>query len=133
MRRTLTLLLFATTLGGCTSGVGRPVHEVTARMGRDSAQHVTVTAHTYYFEPARIVVKRDVPVELTVHNGAWFVPHDFSCDAADAGIHVDAPLGMFHGTKHVKFTPTKTGEYEFHCDVDHHAMKGMTGKIVVTD
>ena len=133
MRRTLILLLGVAALGGCTSGLKRPVREVTATMGSDSVQHVTVTAHTFYFDPARIVVKRGVPVELTVHNGSWIVPHDFSCDAAEAGIQVDAPLGMFHGTKRVKFTPTLAGEYPFHCDVDHHAKKGMMGKIVVTD
>jgi len=133
MKRSLTLLLVAAAIGGCTSGLHRPVREVTAAVGSDHEQHVTVTAHSFYFDPARVVVKRDVLVDLTVKNAAWFVPHDFSCDAADAGIHVDAPLGMFHGTKHVKFTATKAGEYEFHCDVDHHAKKGMTGKIVVTD
>ena len=132
MPRFVLFAVLLAALTGCASGVNRPVREVTAVTTPDQVQHVTVTAHSYWFDPARIVVKRDVPVELTVHNAAWFVPHDFSCDAEEAGIHVDAPLGMFHGTKHVRFTPTRAGEYHFHCDVDHHAKKGMTGTIVVT-
>ena len=33
----------------------------------------------------------------------------------------------------VRFTPTRNGEYPFHCDVDGHAKKGMTGTLVVRD
>jgi plastocyanin len=129
---------FAITLGlaaltGCASGLNRPVREVTATTGPDRVQRVRVTAHSFWFDPARIVVKRGVPVELTVHNGAWLVPHDFSCRAPEAGIEADASLGMFHGTKRVRFTPTRDGEYRFFCDVDHHSRKGMVGKIVVVD
>lgn len=116
---------------GCTSGLNRPIREVTAEVGADQVQHVTVTAHSFYFDPNRIVVKRGIPVELTVKNGALFVPHDFSCEAGEAGIAADARVGMFHGRKTVRFTPTQTGEFPFHCDVDGHAKKGMTGTIVV--
>ncbi len=120
-------------LAGCASGLDRPVHEVTATTGSDQLQHVTVTAHSFYFDPNRIVVKRGVPVDLKVKNGGMFVPHDFSCDAAEAGIDVDARVGMFFGSKHVRFTPTKAGEYHFHCDVDGHSKKGMMGTLVVTE
>lgn len=133
MKRFMMMLPSALVLVGCTSGLKRPVHEVTASVGADQVQHVTVTAHSFYFDPNRIVVKRGVPVELTVKNGAMFVPHDFSCEAAEAGVTVDLPVGMFHGSKHSRFTPTKAGEYPFHCDVDGHAKKGMTGTLVVVE
>jgi plastocyanin len=120
-------------LAGCASGVDRPVREVTAKMGTDEIQRVTVTAHSFWFDPNRIVVKRGVPVEMTVQNGAWFVPHNFSCEAKTAGIEIDAKLGMFHGKKTVRFTPTQAGDYHFHCDVDGHAKKGMMGHLVVTE
>lgn len=32
-----------------------------------------------------------------------------------------------------RFTPTKAGEYHFHCDVDSHAKKGMMGMLVVVE
>jgi plastocyanin len=94
---------------------------------------VTVHTHSFYFDPNRIVVKRGIPVELTIKNGAFFVPHDFACEGKDAGVEIDAPVGMFHGSKKVRFTPTKTGEYPFRCDVDDHAMKGMAGTMVVVE
>lgn len=120
-------------LAGCSSGLKHPIHEVTATMGSDQVQHVHVTTHTFWFEPNRIVVKRGIPVELAVQNGAWFVPHDFSCEGKDAGFDLDLRVGMFHGSKHTRFTPTRAGEYPFHCDVDHHMMKGMTGTLVVVE
>lgn len=133
MKGLMMMLPSALVLVGCTSGLMRPVHEVTASVGADQVQHVTVTTHSFYFDPNRIVVKRGVPVELTVKNGAMFVPHDFSCEATEAGVTVDLPVGMFHGSKHNRFTPTKAGEYPFHCDVDGHAKKGMTGTLVVVE
>ena len=73
-----TVALFAT---GCSAGFNRPVREITAVVGDDHMQRVRVTTHSFWFEPNRIVVKRGIPVELTVKNGAFFVPHDFSCGA----------------------------------------------------
>ena len=125
-------LLMVGVLAGCSSGFKHPVREVTAALGTDQVQRVHLTTHTFWFDPNRVVVKKGIPVELTVRNGALFVPHNFSCDAKDAGIDVDLKLGMFHGSKTARFTPTQAGEYPFHCDVDHHAMKGMTGVLVVT-
>jgi uncharacterized cupredoxin-like copper-binding protein len=118
---------------GCASGLNRPVREVTATMDHDQVQRVTIHTHSFYFDPNRIVVKRGIPVELTVQNGALLVPHDFSCTAPEAGVDVDARVGMFHGSNHVRFTPTTAGTYEFHCDVDGHAHKGMRGTLVVVD
>lgn len=118
---------------GCSSGLNRPVTEVTATVGDDHVQRVRVTAHSFWFEPNRIVVRRGIPVELSLRNGAFLVPHDFSCHEVEAGIDVDQELGMFHRSKSARFTPTKVGEYPFHCDVDGHASKGMMGTLVVVD
>ena len=120
-------------LASCSSGLNRPVKEVTATTGTDQVQRVTITTHSFYFDPNRIVVQKGVPVELKVKNGAMFVPHDFSCMAKDAGLEVDAPVGMFHGSKTVRFTPTTAGEFHFACHVDGHAKKGMTGTLVVKE
>lgn len=118
---------------GCTSGIKRPVREVTATMDADQVQRVTVRTHSFWFDPNRIVVKRGIPVEIMVKNGALFVPHDFSCTAGEAGVDVDARVGMFLGSNRVRFTPTKAGTYEFQCDVDGHAKKGMRGTLVVVE
>ena len=120
-------------LASCSSGLNRPVQEVTATTGADHVQRVTITTHSFYFEPNRIVVQKGIPVELKVKNGAMFVPHDFSCGAKEAGIEVDAPVGMFHGSKTVRFTPGTAGEFPFFCDKDSHAKKGMKGTLVVKE
>ncbi len=124
-------LVLALVLAGCSSGLKRPVQEVTAQPDAQGVQRVRVVAHTYWFEPNRIVVKAGAPVELTIHNGAFLVPHNFTCNAADAGVEVSEDLGMFHGTKVARFTPTKAGEYEFFCHVGSHAKHGMKGTLVV--
>jgi uncharacterized cupredoxin-like copper-binding protein len=120
-------------IAGCASGLHRPIREVTAAMGTDHVQRLTITTHSFYFDPNRLVVKRGIPVELKIKNGAFLVPHDFSCAGHDAGVEVDQKVGMFHGSKTVRFTPTRAGEYPFHCDVDGHAKKGMTGTLVVVE
>jgi len=108
------------------------VKEVTATVSADSVQHVRVVAHSYWFEPNRVVVKAGVPVELTIKNAAFMVPHNFTCTEPEADVIVSKDLGMFRGSKTVRFTPTTPGEYEFYCHVGSHAKKGMKGMLVVT-
>ena len=129
----LALALLALALGaaGCAATLSHPHHEVTAGESPDGVQRVTVTAHSFWFEPDRVVVKAGVPVELTVRNGSLIVPHNFSCIAPETGVHVDQGVGPLHGSGHVRFTPTTPGEFRFFCDKDNHAGKGMTGTLVV--
>jgi plastocyanin len=123
--------LFVLALAGCSSGLDKPVKEVTAT-STDSLQHVTIKAHTYWFDPNRVVLKAGVPVELTVKSAAFMVPHNLTCFEKDAGIEVSENLGMVFGRKKtVRFTPTQPGEYEFFCHVDSHAKHGMKGTFVV--
>jgi plastocyanin len=118
-------------LVGCSSGIGRPPSEVIAHADAKGVQRVRVVAHTFWFEPNRILVKAGQPVELTIRDGSWLVPHNLTCNAADAGIEVSGDVGMFHRGKTMTFTPTKPGEYEFFCHVDAHSRKGMKGVFVV--
>jgi len=117
-------------LAGCSSGLNKPVHEVTA-VATDSVQQVTIKAHTYWFDPNRVVLKAGKEVVLKVKNVSMFVPHNRTCFEKDAGIEVSANVGMFWGGKTVRFTPTQPGEYEFFCHEDSHAKHGMKGTFVV--
>jgi len=128
-----TAALLALASGCGTSGSKIPVTEVTANPDASGVQHVDVDVHSFYFKPSRIVVESGKPVELTLHFKSFFAPHNFTCNEPDAGISVDKSAGFmsFHRTKHATFTPTKTGEYHFHCGVDSHMRKGMMGMIVV--
>ena len=130
MRRTLVGGL-ALLIAGCASGLKRPVEEVTAQAGADGVQHVRIVAHTYYFTPNRVVVKAGVPVELTIKNAAFGVPHNLTCFEKDAGIEVSENLGMFRGQRRVRFTASEPGEYGFYCHVGSHSKKGMKGTFVV--
>ena len=123
-------ILVIVALAGCSSGLKKPVHEVTAVM-TDSVQHVTIKTHTYWFDPNRVVLKVGKEVELKVKNGSMIVPHNLTCFEKDAGIEVSADVGMFWGGKTVRFTPTQPGEYEFFCHEDSHAKHGMKGTFVV--
>jgi len=127
-------LIFVAAASGCGKhGTNLPVSEVTAVTDAHGVQVVDVEAHSFYFKPNRVVVDRDKPVDVVIHFKSWFAPHNFSCVDADAGVSGSASDGAFSfgSTKHVKFTPTKSGEYEFFCHVDGHAKKGMKGTIVV--
>jgi plastocyanin len=116
---------------GCSSGLNRPVKEVTATVGTDNVQKVEITTHSFWFEPNRIVVHAGKPVELKVHNGSWMVPHNLTIAAPQADINVNASAGIPARSKTVTFTPSQEGEYTFFCHVDGHSKKGMTGTLVV--
>ena len=131
MRMLLSLVAVLALVAGCASGLKRPVQEVTARPDVDGVQRVRIEAHSYYFSPNRIVVKANLPVELTVKQSALFVPHNFTCIAPDAGVDVKKGLGMLRESKRLRFIPTTPGEYPFFCAVGSHAKKGMTGTLVV--
>jgi len=130
-RVSIVVLVTAALAAGCSSGNSRPVQEVKVVPDAQGVQKIEVVAHSFWFEPNRIVVKVNQPVELHVKNGGPFVPHNFTCEAPEAGIEVNEGLGMFWDGETAKFTPTKPGEYEFFCHKDSHAKKGMRGTIVV--
>ena len=125
------LLISPLILIGCSSGLSRPPSEVVVKADAKGVQRVRVIAHTYWFDPNRIVVKAGQPVELTFHNASWIVPHNLTCEQPDAGIELSGDVGTIHRGRTMTFTPTKPGEYEFFCHVDAHSRKGMKGVIVV--
>ncbi len=105
-----------------------------ATIGADGIQHVEITGGDYYFDPNYIVVKVNVPVELSVKKTGHIIPHDIVVKAPEAGINFKESLGT--KAKSIKFTPTKTGTYEMYCSKKppfgkSHKEKGMDGMIEV--
>jgi cytochrome c oxidase subunit 2 len=93
-----------------------------------AAQKITVTAKKYEWNPSTIEVKVNQPVEITFQSED--TKHGF--EQKDLGIEKviidkDQP-------QTVKFTPTKTGTYQFKCakfcGMGH---SGMKGQIVVVE
>ena len=136
-RKTFCLGLFALltallTTGCGTPGKNLPVTEATALIGADRVQEVRVEVNSFYFKPSRIIVTVDTPVRLIFSSKTLLIPHNFSIQAADAGMNIDKDVGAGK-TVTVEFTPTKSGEYEFYCDKDGHHKKGMQGILVVRE
>ena len=130
---TLAMVVLAAAAGCGTSGAKIGVREATAHADADGVQRVDVNVHSYYFDPNRITVEEGKPVEVVLHFKPLFTPHNMTCEAKDAGIDIDKSISFisFDHTKHVRFTPTKEGEFPFYCGVGSHMKKGMTGTIVV--
>lgn len=129
--RALGVLALAFTLA---QGADAPVKRFVATIGPDGVQKVDMVGGGYYFDPNVVVVKVNVPVELRVRKDAGFVPHDISLKAPEAGINFTESLSA--EPKTIRFTPTKTGTYEFDCTkkllwFESHKDKGMHGTLEV--
>jgi plastocyanin domain-containing protein len=123
----------ALALGACATAhqAGEPF---VAAAGADGVQHVAVLAGNYWFQPSRIVVKANVPVELSVRKEGGIVPHSFNMSSPEAGLTVDEDLST--EPRLIKFTPTRAGEFPFYCDeklplFPSHRSKGMEGVLEV--
>jgi plastocyanin len=130
------LALSAFGIGFASSGAARAAEEerTVATAGADGVQRATILAGSYFFKPARIVVKVGAPVELTINKQPSFTPHNFTLQAAEAGIDVSEDLGA--SPTIVRFTPTKPGSYEFSCNkkppiFKSHRSQGMVGTLDV--
>ena len=103
----------------------------------DGVQRVEINAGEYFFEPNTIVMRMNMPVELLVRKtdkSSGIIPHNITVKAPEAGI--DFSVDLKKEPKSIKFTPTKTGTYEFYCGKKAplgktHKEKGMKGTFEV--
>jgi len=108
----------------------------TATVAADGKEHITITGGSYFFRPDKIVVKVNVPVELTVVAEPSIIPHDFVLKDAAASIDISTHISTVPKT--FEFTPTKAGEYKFYCDkkflfFKSHREHGMEGTLKVVE
>lgn len=106
----------------------------TATVDKDGVQRVSILGGGYFFDPYHIIVKVNLPVELSVRKESGMVPHNIIVKAADAGINFEEDLGT--EPKIIRFTPTKTGTYPIYCGkkllfFESHREKGMEGILEV--
>jgi len=88
---------------------------------------IHVTARRFEYQPAEIVVRRNVPVVLELVSEDR--THGFS--VPELGLRADVVPGA---PTRVRFTPDRVGRFPFHCDVFcGSGHEDMTGEIVVTD
>ncbi|MES1982965.1 MAG: quinol oxidase [Pseudomonadota bacterium] len=111
-----------------------PQPPVKATIGADGKQHVNILGGSYFFKPNHIIVKVNVPVELSVRLEPGMVPHTLVIQAPEAGMVIDSKLSS--DTTVLTFTPTATGKYTFLCKnkllfFKSHQDKGMHGILEV--
>jgi plastocyanin domain-containing protein len=106
-----------------------------ATIDSSGVQKVEMQGGSYYFRPNDIVVKVNVPVEITIKKEPGAAPHDIVLHAPEAGIDFNVELST--DPKVIKFTPTKVGKYTFYCDHRFlfwsHRAKGMEGVLEVVE
>jgi plastocyanin domain-containing protein len=105
-----------------------------ATVGADGIQRVEIVGGSYWFKPNHIVVKVNVPVELTVTKEGGLIPHDIAMKSPEAGM--DFVESLSTTPKTIKFTPIKTGTYPFYCTKKppfgkSHRERGMEGVLEV--
>jgi len=112
-----------------------PPQAETAELSPDGIQRVTIIVDSYSYTPDHLIVKSEVPLELTLKSVTWLVPHNFLIDAPEAGLKVneEVPAGK---SITIRFTPSRAGRYKFFCDkkllfFPSHEEKGMTGILEV--
>jgi plastocyanin domain-containing protein len=99
-------------------------------------QRVSITGGEYYFDPEHIVVKVDIPVELTIRKDPSIVPHNIVINVPEGGMAIRESLSR--DPKVIVFTPTKVGKFPFVCDKKilffrSHDKRGMKGIIEVVE
>ena len=101
----------------------------------DNIQRATINLESYVFAPNQLIVQKGIPVELTLQNNSFLVPHNFLLDSPEGERLVDAEVSSGESEK-VQFTLTKPGAYPFYCDKEllffpKHREEGMEGSILV--
>jgi Icc-related predicted phosphoesterase/plastocyanin len=88
---------------------------------------IKITAKKFEYSPNEITLKKGIPVVLELSSLDRL--HGFNC--TDLGIRSDIPPDK---VSTVRFTPEKTGTFDFHCDIFcGSGHEGMSGKFIVKD
>ncbi len=136
MKRLLLLITLCVPLIAATVAAREAKRTVQALIGPDGVQRVEVVGGGYFFDPDHIIVKVNVPVEMTVRKEPGIIPHNIVVKAPEAGMELDESLSS--DPKVVRFTPTKPGSYPMYCSkrflfFESHREKGMEGVLEVVE
>ncbi len=136
MKRWLLPVLLFVVLGAVTVCAREAKRLVRATVGDDGVQRVELVGGGYFFDPDHIIVRVNVPVELTVRKESGFVPHNIVVKAPEAGIEFEESLSS--DPKTIRFTPTRIGSYPMYCSkkllfFESHREKGMEGVLEVVE
>jgi plastocyanin len=118
------------------AGEEGPGKRYVATIGEDGYQHVEMTAGGYYFDPRTVVVKVNVPVELTIRREPGITPHNLVMRSPEADLEFE--IDITTEPKKVTFMATRTGAYPFECSkrflfFKSHKDRGMHGVLEVVE
>jgi plastocyanin len=99
-------------------------------------QRVEILAGSYFFTPEHIVVRVGIPVELSVSREKGITPHTIEIKEPALGLDIYETLSSKPTV--LRFTPAKTGRYEYYCAkkllfFKSHREKGMKGVLEVVE
>jgi plastocyanin len=104
------------------------------RVGEQSSiQRFELHLESYDFSPSSLEVKVDMPIEITLINDSFLVPHNFVLETTEKKVYLER--NVVAGEQAViRFTLTQPGVYYFYCDKQllffpSHREEGMTGSI----
>lgn len=105
-----------------------------ATIAADGVQHVRIEGGSHFFKPNRVIVKVNMPVELTVSVGKSLIPHTLVIRSPEAGISAGEKLSS--DARDIRFTPIAVGKYHFYCRnelllLKSHREKGIEGVLEV--
>jgi len=138
MKCVLTSVIFLFAVFSATGSPRAQAQSEPYRAGVDSdgVQRVTVVGGDYFFKPAHIIVKVNVPVELSVRREPGFAPHNLVLNDPAAGFAIEQDLSQ--EIKKITFTPKTAGKYPFYCSnkllfLKSHRERGMEGVLEVVE
>jgi len=103
----------------------------------DGVQRIAIAGGNYFFKPSRIIVRVNVPVELSVRIEPGLIPHGFVLETPQ-GDRVAELKKLGAKAQTVVFTPKRVGEYPFYCPnkllfFKSHREEGMSGYLDVEE
>lgn len=130
------IIMFAMLLTSLAGVAAEAPQGVKATLSPDGVQHLSMLGGSYFFNPDQVILKVNVPVELTVKKASGFIPHDIVMASPEAGMAFKVELKTEPAV--IRFTPTSTGRYPFFCSkklpfLPSHRDKGMEGVMVVIE
>jgi len=137
MKYLLNLLTIVLFVAGAALAEDKPAGKrFVASIDRDGYQRVEMTAGEYYYDPAVVVVKVNVPIELTIKKAGGLTPHNFVIHAPQADL--DFKIDLSSEPKKISFMATRAGSYPFECTnqllfFKSHKERGMHGMLEVVE
>lgn len=89
-----------------------------------TVKQISMESGNFYFKPNVLTLKVNQPVKITFTNSGT---HNFSIKEFGVDVELSGATGV------VQFTPTKTGTFQFFCNVGNHMKMGQVGTLTVTE